>query len=498
MVKPALKHGSPATHEPGRQRLILLFAGPLVALGIFLCFRLVDFGPPLFFADDYVQRSKGSWLRLSFYTADRPFTTDLFYKLWGSSAAGALLGNQVFSVGCWTFLGCCFAWPIRRMAPALALLLLFASASLWWNIAGWTRVMLSESITFSLFALWYGHMVLMARRPRIATLIGLLLVTFFFSFTKDSVAYFLLGFALATALWFSFSGKPRAVHPLWTAYLGGVLLTFALQAATARVKNRHAFPLINVMLQRVLPDESKLAWFEERGAPLQALKGDDPVWEGAWASSHEWAIYGEPRYAEFKAWILGPGRYTYARYLLTHPREAILDAWRDRKLIYSHGLVSYTGPQPKSPLMRMAAWIWNPSRTFLIFGLLILYLVIWSVRPLPTLPLILVAGSLGHGLLIYHADAMEIPRHSLLVAVGLHLAFLQALIGLAGWLAPWRPKKGLAHNDQHDKGHGQVAEKSDDTDQNGLTRAAVVQGLPDRDDHGGQSPEKNDDNNQDS
>lgn len=413
---------------------ILLMAAIIVATAILFYLRLNDIGTPIFFADDYVNRSGNSWLKLSFYTADRPFTTDLFYKIWGSSARGALLGNQVFSVGCWTFLGWCLALSMRRLVPALAVLFLFAIASLWWNIAGWTQVMLSESITFSLFALWYGHILLMARRPRIHGLVCLVLVTFFFSFTKDSVAYFLLGFALVAAFWFSLSGKPRAIHPFWSTYLGLVLLICALQWASARVKNRHAFPLINVMLQRILPSEARIHWFKHHGAPLESLEGDAPDWKNAWASSHEWSIYGDARHGEFKQWVLGPGRLTYARYLLSHPRETLRSAWHDRHLIYSHGLVNYTEPEPESGLVRLAGWFWNPARTPLILGFLLVYLVLWLFRPLATLPLMLAAGSLGHGLFIYHADAMEIQRHCLLVAVGIYVAFLHAFLGLAGWL----------------------------------------------------------------
>ena len=411
--------------EPPRFRLLCAYALAVAACA-FAYLRVIDQGNPVFFPDDYLRRSTVSLLDAAFYTGNRPFTTHLFYKLCGSDPGWAVLGNRLLSTIGWTLLGLAIGTKLRIGLLAFVAVPLFASASLWWNVAGWSRVMLSEPVALWLFPAWYASMVFLESRGG-RTWRPTLAATFFFSFTKDSVAFFLLGFSLLAVLLGLRSGWneiKRREFPM----LAFVLVVFGMQTLTSRIGNRHLFPLLNVMLQRVLPNEEKSDWFQRAGAPIQRLKMGPLEWEGAWASSHEWALFANGNYIPFKNWVQREGVGAYGRFLLFHPMLTLSEAWRNRQQIYAYDLTDYTGPPPRSLLVSAAGWLWRPARIWLLLAASLTALALWALKKCSGLTLAISLGLAVNGILTYHADAMEVQRHCLLVAVGLTAAAFHQIL----------------------------------------------------------------------
>jgi hypothetical protein len=153
-------------------------------------------GNPIFKGEGYIERSKNALLTLNFFISAKPFTTDFLYKIYGSNPSNSVIGQQILSSFCWIFLGFAVCLTINKKLLSIFSLILFSTLVFWWNIAGWTYVMMSESSAFSLFALWYA-MVILHHQYRWRTLLLLLcVVTILFSFTRDNTPYFLLPFAV--------------------------------------------------------------------------------------------------------------------------------------------------------------------------------------------------------------------------------------------------------------------------------------------------------------
>ena len=396
------------------------FTGILFAF----CFGLTSWmlyrmsGEPLSFPDNYFKTAKTSLFNLSLYTADRPFTIYLFYKLMAYQSDLIVLGQKLLSAFSWTFLGYAVGRTLSLRTLALLMIPLFALVALSWNIAGWNRALLTESLAFSLFALWYGCLLIFERHRHILAFYALCTVSFLFSFTRDHLAYFLLSFALLqlTLHWLA---KKRNHIKSWLIFAAFAVLVFLLQSVSSHVGKRHQFPLINVFLQRVVPDSERADWFQKRGAPIESLLDAPVAWGGAFASSHDWALYRQPRYQPFRQWILSTAKADYAWYLITHPGYTLGTAWMSRSQIYSAHLHDYTGPPPDQALTKVAGAIWNPTNVPFILSALALFAFGCWRWPITKFPLLIAICALGNGIFIFHADAMEIPRHGLFVPVAL-------------------------------------------------------------------------------
>jgi hypothetical protein len=223
-------------------------------------------GNPIFNSEGFITRSKNALLTLKFFTSNRPFTTDLLYKVYGSNPSNSVIGQQILSAFCWIFLGFAISLTINKKLLAIFSLILFSTLVFWWNIAGWTYVMRSESSAFSLFALWYAMIILYYQYRWRTLLLLLCIVTILFSFTRDNIPYFLLPFAVL--LYINSRSSFQQQRRGWLIYLIVVIILFISQIISAQIGARHQFPLINVILKRIIVDEEKTAYFVSHGMPV--------------------------------------------------------------------------------------------------------------------------------------------------------------------------------------------------------------------------------------
>jgi hypothetical protein len=384
-------------------------------------------GEPISNSEGFIHRSQKSVLHLSFFISSRPFTTDFFYKIWGSDPYLVVVGQKILSVFCWTFLGLAISHILRNPFLAMLSLVTLSTAGLWWNVGGWANVMRSESLAFSFFALWYGCTVLLRETKSWRLFVLLCFVTVFFSFTRDNMPYFLFLFAMFTLVFAKSSDAVRKKQ--WLAYLAIVLIVAILQSVSAQIGKRHQFPLINVILQRILPYQDRVHFFQSRGMPVDAKFIE--TWKGQWASGHDWALFKDPKNKLFMDFTLYKGKYVYGLFLLTHPVYSIKSAWNDRISIFSLNKYSYTKAPPSNALVQISSWFWNFC-AWLIKNLLpVIFIFSVLIVKHDDFPLIGMIGIVFNGFLIYHADAMEVERHSLIVlivlsTVSVHLLFIYA------------------------------------------------------------------------
>lgn len=438
-------------------QVMLAFGCAAAILGVSL---LIPDRQPIINSEGFLERSRIPLTDLAFYTSIRPFTTDLFFKVFGSDAARVVVGQMLVNALAWPFLGFCAARVLRNGAVAVAALLALASIGLWWNVLGWTLVMRSESACFSFFALWLGCLILFVGSGRWWTLALLVPATVLFSFTRDNVPYLLVvvlaGFVPLLAV--TDRARLRRTRVVLGAFALLVAALFLAQSWTVRhatgryddiipghtleFRTRYQFNMINVIFQRILPDPVTAGWFLERGMPPV----DGSLWAGQWASSNGWALYTEERYEPFRTYVIERFRGDLALFLLTHPGYALRRPLDEVGRLWAFDLHdAYSYPPERTGLVPIlavsAAWsgLAGVAPAVVPAGLVLvgLGILFGGLARRPHLPMLaaLGAGLVMQALLIYHADAMEVERHGLLVPIGglalLVFAVLLAADGLA-------------------------------------------------------------------
>jgi hypothetical protein len=169
-----------------------------------------------------------------------------------------------------------------------------------------------------------------------------------------------------------------------------------------------------VILNRILPDAEMAEWFAERGMPPIPLDR----WSGQWATSHDWELYTDSRYTDFRDYVVERFRGDWGLYLLTHPRFALLAPLQDREARWPVDLHRYYYPVERAgaPAIAAVSALWNAiagaGRFVVAAYLIVLTAVVLRLRLLRN-PQLLMACSLLAGFatqvfLIYHADAMEV------------------------------------------------------------------------------------------
>ena len=409
----------------------ILFSSVLILL-IFLYWRFY-ITSDIRFSDDsktYIQQSKILISNLSFFNCCKPFTTALFFKIAGSKPNNIIFYQQLFSVICWTFLGFSFSCFIKNRLLVPLSIIVFSMASLWWNVGGWNNVILSESVFFSLFALWLGLFFLLFHFMDRIWLVFLSIVSLFFAFTRPDVPFFLMSFVLIfIILLYLIKIKQEQLlkfRKYLLLYLFIVSFIFALNFAPQFNNERQErFSLINVVFQRILFDEEKVNWFKEKGMPI-----DDNLrtWKGKWASSLNRDLYKNQTYVSFMNWTLHEGKSDYALYLASHPYYSIESVLVNPYQVFSYNLYNYTKKPPKNTIFNFVSIIWNPGYWVLI--IVVLLSIFYLINFLRTENFVLLfqfvvfIGLSINAVLVFHADAMEVRRHSILLAVGVYTLFL--------------------------------------------------------------------------
>lgn len=394
---------------------------------------------PIRFPDNYLEWAKGSLFSYEFwFQSRRPPTTMLLYKFCRYDLNTAVFAQQIISVFSWLVLGVSIA---RNHPSRLGALFvpIFGIAALCYNLSAWSFAILTESISFSLFALFLAIYMQARKKGSKLWIVGLVIVTILFSLTRDQISYYLLSFFWLALPFELFLRKEDQRKWLIPAFALGFCVLFLIQNKIASNMGRHVFPFKNVLLQRILPQEEFTNWFLEQGAPLNLLIEDERDWRGMWGSSHEWALDLDPKFRPFNSWAREEAKGPYARFLLSHPNYTIRSAFDARLKIYSYDL-DYVKKTETPKIMEYADFLWRPSldqpkAAALMGTIFLIYLVLLVPARLDPLALVISLCAVGNGIFAFHADAMEVPRHCVFTGIALQVSFWLALASLSVALA---------------------------------------------------------------
>jgi hypothetical protein len=389
---------------------------------------------------DYLRMARWPLLSLSFWAGARPVGTLLIYKLLGADIQRIIYFQVLLALSCWGLLGLAVARSIRTpwlRWIALSCVLLFSFSS---DIAQWDFIVLSESITGSLFALliglglWTLGVLRGSATPvRKRLMLGLLIaVAALWSLMRDANAYFVLGLAGLLALGLLF----RSVrgHPAVRQYLvliAALVAIFVVQDRSANVYGRWRYPLIDVIGKRILVDDERTAFFAAHGMPID---GKVMRYRGKYGEAYGNAIFRDPDMEYFRQWMTERGKLTYMLFLLSHPREALAEPLNNLNVLLRPP-VGYFGEKagvsfPPWVLQLSTAIYPRPIALLLaLVGALALLATALTARgrarPEWAIPAILLLLAYPMILVVWHGDSMDVGRHSYLNAVQ---------IRLAGWL----------------------------------------------------------------
>jgi hypothetical protein len=357
---------------------------------------------------------------VSFLGGTRSLTVPLVYKA-VSSPDAQIVVQLVISTLCWLVLAVAVARAIRHelvRIPAFATVLAF---SLIREVTLWDTYRLSESLTFSLMALMLAAWLELVRRPSPLRAAAVLVVLFFWTFARDSNAYVVLVLATLAAV----SMVDTRWRRLKLALAVGCASIFAASFASAEAGKRWQLPVKDVVFRRVLETPDMSRYFAEHGLPV----------EGNWT---------------VPPW-LEQARGVYAGYLVRHPGYTLAAPFHGRQeALYSTPnnlrsvLVPDLGPyntnegigfmRPphvlrqiffQQDLRALLALVAGAAAVAIAVGGRVRPELVWIV------PVVILATTYPHLLVVWHFSGYEVDRHALQAAILLRLgAFLLFLFAL--------------------------------------------------------------------
>jgi hypothetical protein len=407
-----------------------------------------------------------------FLAAGKPWTVPLVYKVVG---AGQVIHAQVaISAVCWLALAAVVATQVRRRYLAIAAFtaVLAFSLSIW--VTEWDHQALTESISVSLGALVVAAWLVYLRFPRALVAVGLSAVTLVWVFARDTNAYVLLLAVPVIAVWTFKTHRFRrgtAVALIASCAIAAASLVVANAAHScvtgtkfvsrgeARAHSgyctRRWYTLVNTIAIRVLPDRDASAYFRRHGMPVPPLLAASSGKTAAWYAP----VYFAPSMQGFKRWLDRSGRSTYVDYLWSHPDDVTPPGRGVAALLaprYGRRLTPDRVAEPSLAEQRFGARRLLPSfaddiafaptpLALAIEALVALSLLAAAlvrrlhVQPAVWVAAFLVASAPFHALVVWHGDAADIPRHSLLVQVFLRLGLLLIAVFAIDALGSERP-----------------------------------------------------------
>ncbi len=415
----------------------------------------------------YYSRSTISLTDENFYGTDRPPGILLFYKLfstynysdrdWGNCTHKSyyaicsddllMWSQSLFSLAALTLLGIAGAMTGRTSIGRLALFVVPLLVSLTPLVAEWNFIALSESFTLSVFFAFVACWMLFLKTTRPFWLGGIGVAALLWGSMRDSNSYVLVMLAVVIALIMlvripltrlGFASRlPRLLSVSFVAFCIFFVTLFALMDASREQAPRWRWvaPFYNVMGKRILPVPEHVAYFSEHGMPVSPALYERT---GKSTNAGDNAFFDDPRLEEFRLWTKRSGKTTYIRFLLSHPLYLITAPALEFPDIFLKDMSWFLSGHmiPGHLFPRLSVWLNDQLVAATAYLLLVgygvtiglIFFLYWyrllHGSPWLMVPLIMILLSIPHLWLVWHGDAMEVRRYSL-------IAIVQACLGFA-------------------------------------------------------------------
>jgi hypothetical protein len=409
----------------------------------------------------YVQTAMQPITSSSFWIGERSFTLPLVYKILHIDLNNFTQANRLkvvdsfqtwLSIISWTALALALALSFRQpwlsgLAFALAL---FFSLNL--EISIWDSLLLSESVSFSLFALllaaWIGMGLLPSKWQAgwmgWTFLASIAVITILYSFTRDTNLYFVVVGAGVLLLISIFMRTIVAIPRKYVyAYTIFALALFIFQTATVQAGNRWEIHIYDHLALRILPNPQVRQYYVDAGLPV--TPDLMAITNMLGYQYHDYLDF-DPRMAPVRAWIQASGRATFLNYMLSHPSQTFFEPIRQISHLVNGSNLEYRYPryalQPVPPSISQLNEQFYPHQAFILWltGALILIGLFLDWRNPEThrqawWVLAAIAFSMYPLMLIvWNGNPLEIERHAAQIGIQYRFGGLVAILMILAWV----------------------------------------------------------------
>jgi hypothetical protein len=452
-----------------------LYESKILPVFVVLCFYVIAF---LFFVKlmflyptfdaervfrdtySYVTAAEKPFFSTGFWIGERPFTLPLMFKVLGINTqnyqTNLVMSNVAqfqtwFSIFCWAFLGLALGITFRKRwlgVGAFGIILLF---SLNLEISLWDSLLLSESISLSLFAWLVGLWILIEMifpftlRSFAGWLLFLVMVivTILYTFTRDTNLYFVIicGPFFALLAWLKKKDKIQCIF--YSVYAVIVIALFVFQNYSVSNGNRWQILIYDNLSLRLLKDEQAIKYLEKKGLPI-----DEELMSVTTMTPPEYQKYflTSDNMQAVRSWVNSKGKTIYLQYLLSRPVASLLEPINGYSKLLNGSSVEYR--REKQPIRPIPEVITRISKVFyprspLILGFMLVISIAGAAfwlgghekKSVWVIIMVLVVSIYPLMFIIWHGNPMEVERHAIQIAVQLRLAGWIAVIAWLAWLS---------------------------------------------------------------
>ena len=359
----------------------------------------------------------------------RPPLVPLLYKFAHNNYSAIIYLQTVISITCWFFLAWSLLHWLQSAVGKTVAFCIVVSLGTCEPIIVWESCLLSESISISLLAAMIGAWLLYLKDTRRANFIVLLSLSVCWIFCRETnpwmiliLTFFLLPITLLK--------KNRRFLIMISIFIG----VFALHDISSSIGKRWAFPLLNVISRRILPDEKNRAFFERHGMPITPTL---LARTNRCASCDNYAYYNDPALENFRKWFYAKAKQTYILWLVSHPATTMREPLSNIEYMVASGsLFHHASPSSKRVLPSPLSKLVFPIGYARYFSLVMVWFLIlgtgiaigsgvWKKENSWVVGILLVILAYPHFIIVWHGDVVgfEIERHSLAARVQLNIAF---------------------------------------------------------------------------
>ena len=417
-----------ASKTVGRLRPWEQAAWWVATLGL-MSLRLVElaFVSPKYFPDTAAYLPPQGPLSSFVLAGPRPPLTALVYWTFDQNRTAIIIAQALIATVAWTVATVALISLIRTTGARVALLAAMVVTSLSAPFLIWDATLLSESLSLSLALLVLAAAIRAVQQPSGWRIVALVTVVGLSMFSRDTNAVIFAAAALIVAL-FSLA---RRLDRRWLAASLAVIAMYGVVVAEQTAGHRSRSIVADEVLLRVLPSPSMLAYYEAHGMPVTPAL---IAYRGSSSRYMQYVAY-DPALDSFREWCNSHGISTQLDWTVSHPVTALTQPFRDDSgLSMDAHLVSYIPSGYKALLPISVEHLAETTRRFLLWGEGLVALVVAIVlarrrTPLWWLAVGLLATAVPHAILVWNAEAMEVPRHGLLIDLQVRLGFI--LLGVA-------------------------------------------------------------------
>lgn len=389
----------------------------------------------------YVRISKEAIFGREFLAGSRPPVFPLLLKLFGNDEGTVAWAQGILSIFSWGILAVAVAYSVHAsfLKPAAFGLILLLSLDRY--IIGWDSVLLTESLSLSLMALFIAGWSWLIKGWSWGKVICLLVLALLWTFSRDTNAWVMLMIALFLLLLLALRVIDRKYFILAAAFV----VMFFLSNLSADLGDRWVFPFQNVLGRRILPVAQATEFFTGCGMPVSP---ELTQLAGKYANSSDRAFYENPALEDYRLWLDQAGKACYMKWLLSDPLESIRAPLTEfNALISMQNLQSFLFSRSFSPVLpgRLEALLFPRQSLLPLFALMGAAVLIatlnraWTQNKTWWVAIGMSILLFPHYFITWHGDVMGIYRHVVSASVQFYLGmWILALLVLDGVLA-WKP-----------------------------------------------------------